>query len=469
MATALINDLTGTWSLNDLNSDVFDDAVLTIFTNSRIVITGSNQTALIMTGNFSSSSQYEWLISSMAITSYGTTVFSISDISLTYAQIMTYSATQLEQIMFAGSDSIVSNSTVGALWETYSGNDTIELGTGDDIVFGGSGTDTFVIRASIDNASYSFYENEVRITSKFGSDSLYDVEVVKFLDGSILVQHGSEGNDSLTGNSPTGTFGFDMIHGHGGNDTISGGTEFDFLVGGDGHDRIMGRGGNDGLFGGSGNDHILGGGGEDSLYGGTGDDTLFGGTGNDVLDGFSENDRLFGNSGSDSLSGGKGDDYLEGGDNRDHLQGNAGHDTLMGGKGNDRLVGGGGKDQLMGGSGNDRLVGGNHNDALTGGSGNDMLLGGKGRDSLLGHHGNDVLTGGAGRDVFVFHKNHGNDTITDFELGIDHIQIGRGASRLGQLDFEQQGNDVLVSFANVEILIEDVSITSIQDAGNFLF
>ena len=37
--------------------------------------------------------------------------------------------------------------------------------------------------------------------------------------------------------------------------------------------------------------------------------------------------------------------------------------------------------------------------------------------------GNDTLTGGAGADTFVFGRDHGDDSITDFTVGEDRIDL----------------------------------------------
>jgi hypothetical protein len=87
----------------------------------------------------------------------------------------------------------------------------------------------------------------------------------------------------------------------------------------------------------------------------------------------------------------------------------------------------------------------------------------------MGHKGDDLLIGGSRKDTFVFHKNHGDDTIRDFTSGQDQIEIGRGASRLGQLDITQQQGDVFISFSNLSILVEDASWSEIAQADNFLF
>lgn len=148
--------------------------------------------------------------------------------------------------------------------------------------------------------------------------------------------------------------------------------------------------------------------GDDYLLGGTGDDTLYGGAGNDYL---------YGDAGNDTLYGGADADNLVGAD---------GHDTLYGGTGNDSLKGNLGNDALSGGDGNDYLNGGAGDDMLYGGAGDDILLGGVGNDALYGGAGNDILTGYGGADTFHFLASDGAgsvDTITDFNAGMDHIDI----------------------------------------------
>lgn len=184
-------------------------------------------------------------------------------------------------------------------------------------------------------------------------------------------------------------------------------------------------------------------------------------------------DRLDGdaNAGAytDFLYGGGGDDRLIGGDGNDRLFGNSGADNLLGDAGADRLRGGGSDDRLNGGDGKDRLFGQRGADELNGAEGDDLLNGGGGRDLLIGHVGDDVLRGGAGRDVFLFSEGHGDDRIVDFEVGFDTIEIGRGASGLDDLEFTRKGADVLISFADVSVLVEDVTVADLHDAGNFVF
>jgi hypothetical protein len=54
---------------------------------------------------------------------------------------------------------------------------------------------------------------------------------------------------------------------------------------------------------------------------------------------------------------------------------------------------------------------------------NVALTGTSGKDVIIATGETDTLTGGAGADQFVFRTNTGNDTITDFTPGQDHIDL----------------------------------------------
>lgn len=53
--------------------------------------------------------------------------------------------------------------------------------------------------------------------------------------------------------------------------------------------------------------------------------------------------------------------------------------------------------------------------------GQDRLYGGGGRERLAGGTGNDQLRGGNGVDTFVFVSNGGADTVSDYQVGVDHL------------------------------------------------
>ncbi|MDX2215456.1 MAG: choice-of-anchor L domain-containing protein [Oculatellaceae cyanobacterium bins.114] len=85
-------------------------------------------------------------------------------------------------------------------------------------------------------------------------------------------------------------------------------------------------------------------------------------------------------------------------------------------------------DVINGQGGNDRLEGLSGNDILRGGAGTDTLLGGDGDDTLVGNAGSDRLTGGSGSDAFRLRLGDGTDTITDFNITSDRIELGGGLS-----------------------------------------
>lgn len=79
---------------------------------------------------------------------------------------------------------------------------------------------------------------------------------------------------------------------------------------------------------------------------------------------------------------------------------------------------------IEGSSGNDYLPGTEENDVIYGYEAYDTLIGGSGEDYLVGERSNDILTGSSGGDTFVLnYSGGGTDTITDFTVGEDVLQI----------------------------------------------
>lgn len=68
-------------------------------------------------------------------------------------------------------------------------------------------------------------------------------------------------------------------------------------------------------------------------------------------------------------------------------------------------------------------TGGALDDRIFGGAGADTLSGGGGNDWLHDGGGADMLTGGAGADVFVMAKDGQTDRISDFQIGLDRIDL----------------------------------------------
>lgn len=153
-----------------------------------------------------------------------------------------------------------------------------------------------------------------------------------------------------------------------------------------------------------------------------------GGTGNDMLIGNDAANILTGRAGADTLTGGGHNDSLHGNSGSDIISGVTGTNMIYGHSGADTLTGGDGADTIFGNAGNDTIAAGAAGDLLYGGRGDDRLDGGSGQDILNGGIGQDRLTGGAGADTFVFDFVSDSwagraDTITDFEAGIDRIDL----------------------------------------------
>ncbi len=157
--------------------------------------------------------------------------------------------------------------------------------------------------------------------------------------------------------------------------------------------------------------------GNDDIVGTPKPDNLIGGQGNDIIRGLGSRDFIRGGAGNDTIYGGRGGDVLFG---------EKGNDTIYGEKGNDFISGGNGQDTIYGGKGNDLISGGKGDDRLFGGKGNDVIYGDNGDDLIQGGQGNDVLTGGKGKDRFQLALNAGTDTITDFTVGEDVIELSKG-------------------------------------------
>ena len=134
---------------------------------------------------------------------------------------------------------------------------------------------------------------------------------------------------------------------------------------------------------------------------------------------FTVYDRLVGTDGDDTLLRGNTDRFLE-------VFAQGGNDDIVVGNGRNRVDAGEGNDFVQGGDNSDLIFGRAGDDSLVGGAGDDTIDGGDGDDVIDGEEGNDRLTGGEGADVFVFFPGFdggGTDFITDFESGVDVIEV----------------------------------------------
>jgi len=335
------------------------------------------------------------------------------------------------------------------------GADTLTGGAGDDIAQGGDGDDFF-----------------------FAGTNVSSDDTVNGGNGDDLI--GTKKGDDLL----EGGYGNDTLFGGDGNDTLYAGSQTD-QNSDDANDALWASNGNDKLFGGLGAD-VLGGGkdadlingndGNDTIYGGSGDfaDTVNGDQGDDLVFSGAGNDIITGGLGGDVLFGGSNNDSIDGGDGADEIYGGSGTDTIVGGDGIDTLRGGNGQDDLSGDAGNDKLFGQGGNDDLDGGANNDTLFGGDGADTLAGGAGDDELSGGAGEDTFVFENGSGNDTITDFSLTDDTLDLSASATDFANAAAVQDAatettqdsqSGVLIDLGGGDsVFVVGISITDLTDS-----
>ncbi|MBP5946319.1 MULTISPECIES: retention module-containing protein [unclassified Pseudomonas] len=166
----------------------------------------------------------------------------------------------------------LANSIIGHTEATMPGNDTVNGGAGNDILFG-------------DLVSFNGIAGEGYQAMQAFVAKETGVEVSK-VSTSNVHQYITEHYQA-----------FDVSGAHDGNDTLLGGAGNDILFGSGGNDVLDGGKGNDILLGGTGNDTLIGGQGNDILIGGSGADTFVwksGDTGNDVIKDFkaAEGDRI---------------------------------------------------------------------------------------------------------------------------------------------------------------------------------
>ena len=161
-------------------------------------------------------------------------------------------------------------------------------------------------------------------------------------------------------------------------------------------------------------------------------ENLIGSSFNDNLKGNTKNNRLNGGVGNDTLDGGAGSDSMIGGLGNDSFVVNVAGDvitenlnegtdtvnssvtyTLLANLENLTLTGA----SAINGTGNSLV------NIITGNAANNQLNGGAGNDTINGGIGIDSLTGGIGNDIFRFTTTGHIDTITDYNVANDTIQL----------------------------------------------
>jgi|GEM_PF-4447588 len=346
------------------------------------------------------------------------------------------------------------------------GDDVIQAGAGDDLVIAGNGADTVIADAGNDvvigdngdMARTNLGHLEKVTTTASGQGG---ADTLRGNDGDHLIMGGAAGdtigggagNDLVLGDNGIANY---RSYGNavslttltstdptmGGNDTLSGGDDDDFLVGGAGGDTISGGGGSDVVLGDHGllNTALPANQTFQSIFTSTvdaaGDDTIHGDDGDDFLMGQQGSDHVYGDTGDDDLTGGHnvvggvdGSDTMDGGDGADVMLGDNGlilrtlladgtwrkypapfADVIRTVTPYDQIDLIGGNDSLIGGGGRDVIHGQRGNDAIDAGAGDDDVLSGLGADILQGGDGNDTLLGDAGQ-ILRAYDSYGNPVV----------------------------------------------------------
>ncbi|WP_236960944.1 beta strand repeat-containing protein [Methylobacterium durans] len=377
------------------------------------------------------------------------------------------------------------------------GDDRIEAGDGDNLVFGGAASDT--------------------VTTGLGADLILgDSGEATFTEGRLVLLRSLD----------AGIGGKDTIQGGAGDNVVLGGADADTITVGGGRDLVLGDsglvrydaqgrlaqvlstdtaiGGDDRIEAGDGANLVLGGAGADFVTTGSGDDLVLGDSGEIVFAGgviASAVTLDAASGGGDVISAGAGDNLVMGGLGGDRITTGGGADAILGDHGRAVFTGGllvvletidpsaGGDDEITAGDGDNLVFGGVGADRIVTGAGADMILGDNGRadldvadtrsvlrrvrttDPLLGGNdaidageGNDYAAGGTGADVILGGGGHdvlfGDHMLYDRALpanqravsiftaatdggGNDRIEGGAGDDFL----YGQQGDDVLLGGA----------------------
>ena len=337
------------------------------------------------------------------------------------------------------------------------GDDTLDGGEGDDMLIGGEGADTLTGGAGADTFVFGEDSGNDTITD---FDTTQDKIHLKTLSQTVTwaqlqAAMTDVADDPLTTEVDEKAVVIDLTSFGGGTITINGVSKSDLTEDMFVLDLIVGADGVD-----------------DILQGGTSDDTMTGGTGADTFV-FDED------SGADTIT----DFSTTGGDRIDltaftasitwaQLQAamtQTDDDPLTTEVDESAVV----IDLSSFGGGTITLQGITKTDLTEDMFVLDDFAGTDGDDTLEGTSRDDTFTGGAGADTFVFEPGHGSDTISDFTVGTDKIDLSAfvGITSGADLVCWQSGDDTVISLSHHEggrITLQNVSIWDLS-ASDFVF
>jgi Ca2+-binding RTX toxin-like protein len=117
-----------------------------------------------------------------------------------------------------------------------------------------------------------------------------------------------------------------------------------------------------------------------------------------------------------------------------------------------------------------RAINGTGNDLgnlMAGITTDNKLRGGAGDDILDGRKGNDILVGGQDADTFLFATGHGNDTIVDFQNGVDKIDLTAWDGIDSYIDMilghlTVDGNDLVITNGDDTLRLRNVDVAELD-------
>lgn len=354
------------------------------------------------------------------------------------------------------------------------GNDALEGGSGADVLIGGSGNDTMSGGTGNDVYEVTDASDIVVENAGEGIDTVYSTVNLTLWDNVenvFLVGNGLTGIGNALDNSMTGTTGNDVLIGGHGNDVMTGGLGNDTYEVTEAGDVIVENSGE----------------GIDTIYSSIGV-TMAANVENLILvgNGLSATGNALGN----TMTGTAGNDVLIGGHGNDLMIGGAGNDTYEVTEPGDLIVenAGEGIDTIYSSINltmaahveNAILVGnglsaiGNASDnTMTGTAGDDVLIGGAGIDHMIGGAGNDVYEVTEQGDTAIEAAGGGVDTIysTVNLQAFDNVEnlYLEGSARVG---FGNALNNVIVGTSGDDLLYGQLgtdTLTGGAGADTFLY
>jgi trimeric autotransporter adhesin len=328
-------------------------------------------------------------------------------------------ATNISTLILDGSANLVG--TGNGASNTIRGNnanDTLVAGAGTSSLFGGLGSDLFIINSAADVVSDANYGQKSGIDTIQSSVTFTlpsTINILVLSGTASLSAHGNSNVDELVGNG-----GADVLTAGNGNTTLQAGTGVATLIGGKGNNTFIIDNTSDVIqesF--ATHNNILM---SSVTY------TLPTSINTMILTG-SGNLTATGNAGNDSIRGNSGADVLKAGAGTDTLAAGSGTATLVGGSGADTFIVNNTADVIQSASAsaqnlllssatyslptnvNALILTGDANIKATGNAASDTLTAGAGQDTLVAGSGAATLIGGAQNDTFVI--NSTSDLVQD--------------------------------------------------------